>query len=504
MKNVCWPYFDPEFDTLPERINGPTCRVCIDNESMEDCTIVKVDSLNKQGLLLEVVQILTDLNLSISKSYISCDAGWFMDGKFLFFSLSFYESEQMFPISSHGVLFFFFCFFLVAVFHVKDENSHKLTDQKVINSIQQAIGTTKGPDNSAKTRSYADSLLKSDNSGEHTAIEMTGTDRPGLFSEISAALADLHCNVVEAHAWSHNARLACIAYISDQSTDSPIEDPHRLATIEEHLSTVLRAATAPLITSWAHTLQQEVKTSATITTNVERRLHQLLLSVKDYDWTSESISKRRKSNEEWRKITVRIESCDQKGYSIVSIECKDRPRLMFDTVCTLTDMQYVIFHASISSKGDNAFQEYFIRHVNGYALNSENDKQRVVKCLEAAIERRVCEGVRLELCANNRVGLLSDITRVLRENGLNVVRADIATQGEKAINAFYVKDISGKDVDMEMVESMKKEIGSIVLRVKNETSPPSTPQITRSRFSFSDMLKSQIERLSHNFIAIRH
>ena len=41
-------------------------------------------------------------------------------------------------------------------------------------------------------------------------------------------------------------------------------------------------------------------------------------------------------------------------------------------------------------------QEYFIRHVNGYALNSENDKQRVVKCLEAAIERRVCE-VRLIL-----------------------------------------------------------------------------------------------------------
>lgn len=221
----------------------------------------------------------------------------------------------------------------------------------------QAIGTTKGPDNSAKTRSYANNLLKSDDiSGEQTAIEMTCTDRPGLFSEISAALADLHCNIVEAHAWSHNARLACIAYISDQSTDSPIEDPHRLASIEEHLSTVLRAATAPPINSWTHTLQQEVKTSATITTNVERRLHQLLLSVKDYDWTSESISKRPKSNEEWRNTTVRIESCDQKGYSIVSIECKDRPRLMFDTVCTLTDMQYVIFHASISSKGVYAFQ----------------------------------------------------------------------------------------------------------------------------------------------------
>lgn len=35
---------------------------------------------------------------------------------------------------------------------------------------------------------------------EHTAIEMTSTDSPGLFYEISAALADLHCDVVEAHA----------------------------------------------------------------------------------------------------------------------------------------------------------------------------------------------------------------------------------------------------------------------------------------------------------------
>ena len=29
--------------------------------------------------------------------------------------------------------------------------------------------------------------------------------------------------------------------------------------------------------------------------------------------------------------------------------------------------------------------------MNGYALNSDYDKHRVVKCLEAAIERRVCE-----------------------------------------------------------------------------------------------------------------
>lgn len=36
-------------------------------------------------------------------------------------------------------------------------------------------------------------------------------------------------------------------------------------------------------------------------------------------------------------------------------------------------------------------QEYFIRHVDGRALNTQSEKERVMKCLEAAIERRVSE-----------------------------------------------------------------------------------------------------------------
>jgi len=48
---------------------------------------LQVDSANKHGILLEVVQILTDLNLSITKAYISSDGGWFMDGNNFFFAL---------------------------------------------------------------------------------------------------------------------------------------------------------------------------------------------------------------------------------------------------------------------------------------------------------------------------------------------------------------------------------------------------------------------------------
>ena len=42
---------------------------------------LQVDSANKYGVLLEVVQVLTDLKLIVKKAYISSDGGWFMDGR---------------------------------------------------------------------------------------------------------------------------------------------------------------------------------------------------------------------------------------------------------------------------------------------------------------------------------------------------------------------------------------------------------------------------------------
>lgn len=61
-----------------------------------------MDSANKHGILLEVVQVLTELNLTIKKAYISSDGGWFMD-----------------------------------VFNVTDQDGNKVTDEIVLEYIRK-------------------------------------------------------------------------------------------------------------------------------------------------------------------------------------------------------------------------------------------------------------------------------------------------------------------------------------------------------------------------------
>ncbi|KDP32101.1 hypothetical protein JCGZ_12562 [Jatropha curcas] len=470
------PYIDPEFESLIERIYPP--RVCIDNDSCQDCTLVKVDSANKHGILLEMVQVLTDLDLVISKSYISSDGGWFMD-----------------------------------VFHVTDQLGNKITDESLILYIQQELcANRKGGISQELQNCLKREVRPRHVSTEHTAIEMTGTDRPGLLSEISAVLAELECQVTAAVVWTHNARAACIIYLEDRLRGGPITDPNRLGHIEEQLENVVDA----------HHGVGERRSLRLITpvagqTHTERRLHQLMYSNIDYapccSCTDTGVGHRRNCT----KIHVSIESCKEKGYSVVNMRSRDRPKLLFDTLCVLTDMQYVVFHAAVSSMGTMADQEYFIRHKDGFTLDTEGERHKLTQCLIAAIERRVSHGLRLDLCTHNRIGLLSDMTRAFRENGLSISRAEMGTQGETAVGSFYVTDASGDEINPLTIEVVRKEIGGSVLVVNKSPDwtprSPSTASMSRTssgsigddkpRFSLGSLLWSQLERLSGNFGSIR-
>ncbi|XP_075475597.1 ACT domain-containing protein ACR1-like [Primulina tabacum] len=464
------PSIHPEFEELMERIHPP--RVRIDNDTFPDLTLVKVDSTNKHGILLEIVQILTDLELVILKSYVSSDGGWLMD-----------------------------------VFHVTDQKGKKITDESVIHRIHEGICES-------RKVSRPQQLWIG-----HTALEITGIDRPGLMSEMSAALAELGCDVSAAMAWTHNNRAACIIYV-DNSSIGGLMDPSRVAQVQTQLENVVEA----------HHYNDErhsVRLAApdTCQTHTDRRLHQLMAADRDYeeccsccgsgdgdDDVDQVYRYEGKKKKECDGTHVKIDKCKENGYSAVTIRCRDRPKLLYDTLCTLTDLHYVVFHAAMSSKEAIAFQEYYVRHEKGYTLDSEAERLMVTQCLIAATERRNSHGLRLDICARNRMGLLSDVTRVFRESGLSITRAEIGTQREKAIGTFYVKDMSGQKVNPETLEMVTQEIGGsiVVVNTSSESSPWATsPETSRSntgrtpQFSLGNFLREQLERLSSNFRHIK-
>lgn len=427
---------DGEYEKFIQRMNPP--RVVIDNESCINATVVRVDSANKYGILLEVVQVLTDLNLIIVKAYITSDGGWFMD-----------------------------------VFNVTDQEGRKIRDEATITGIVDYIRKSLGADSSfvPSRRRSVDFTPSSD----YTSIELTGTDRPGLLSEVSAVLTDLKCNVVTAEIWTHNSRAAAVMQVTDEVTGGAITDPDKLSRIKDLLRNVLRG----------NNRTRGAKTAISKgATHRERRLHQLMFADRDYERSAQD-----SVDDSTLRPNVSVVDCCDKDYSVVTIRCRDRPKLLFDTVCTLTDMEYVVFHANVDAGGTEAYQEYYIRHIDGSPVNSEAERERVIQCLEAAIERRVSEGLKLELCTTDRVGLLSDVTRIFRENSLTVTRAEVSTKGGKAINTFYVRDVAGNQVDAKILDAIRQAIGQTVLQVREVSRSP--PQESPSRFLFGGLFKSR-------------
>lgn len=181
---------------------------------------------------------------------------------------------------------------------------------------------------------------------EHTTIELTGRDRPGLLSEVFAVLADLKCNVVAAEVWTHNSRMASVVYITDEAIGMPIDDPDRLAKIKQLLLYVLKGDRD----------KRGANTAVSVgSTHKDRRLHQMMYADRDYDMDDTDCV----STSDRRKLLVTVEHCVDKGYTVVNLMSPDRPKLLFDTVCTLTDMQYVVYHATIIAEGPEAYQVVF-------------------------------------------------------------------------------------------------------------------------------------------------
>lgn len=102
------------------------------------------------------------------------------------------------------------------------------------------------------------------------------------------------------------------------------------------------------------------------------------------------------------------------------------------------------------------------------------------------------QGLKLELCTTDRVGLLSDVTRIFRENSLTVTRAEVTTRAGKAVNIFYVRDASGYPINPKIIDSVRQTIGKTILRIKDCPEELARgPHESSTRFLFGSLFKSK-------------
>ena len=78
----------------------------------------------------------------------------------------------------------------------------------------------------------------------------------------------------------------------------------------------------------------------------------------------------------------------------------------------------------------------------------------------------------LQVSGVDRPGLLYDLTRALAGLSLNIASAHVATFGEKAVDSFYVSDLTGaKITDPARQEVIRRVLGDTFERSGNRPAP---------------------------------
>ncbi|CAM0911849.1 unnamed protein product [Alopecurus aequalis] len=219
-----------------------------------------------------------------------------------------------------------------------------------------------------------------------TSVELTGADRPGLLSEVCAVLASLGCNVVTGEVWTHGGRAAAVLRITGDATGLDVRSADRLCDVQQLLGNVMRGDGGGDGGCSSGVGNIPCGTAVSVGAgHAERRLHRLMLA--------DGGGGQDRGAEKSINAEVVVTDCEERLYTVVTLRCRDRPKLLFDTLCALADLQYVVFHGSVHADGgnDEAYQEYYVRHVDGHPARTDVERLRLVRCLEAAVERRASD-----------------------------------------------------------------------------------------------------------------
>ncbi|MEO1139882.1 MAG: [protein-PII] uridylyltransferase [Pseudomonadota bacterium] len=175
-------------------------------------------------------------------------------------------------------------------------------------------------------------------------------DHPGIFSRLAGALALVGANVVDARTYTSKDGFATAAFWIQDADGSPYEDA-RLARLRQMIH---------------KTLKGEVV-------------------AKDAILSRDKIKKRERAFRVPTHITFDNEGSEI--YTIIEVDTRDRPGLLYDLTRTLADSNVYINSAVIATYGEQVVDTFYVKDMFGLKFHSASKQKTLERKLRDAIER---------------------------------------------------------------------------------------------------------------------
>ncbi len=183
-----------------------------------------------------------------------------------------------------------------------------------------------------------------------TEMLLYGADHPGLFMKVAGALALSGVSIVDAHIFTTTDGMALDTLgFQDASTRLAVTDQARLGRIRDNTEKALRG---------------EI-------------------------WLEKALAGRRslpaRADVFQVEPRVLIDNTASRTHSVIEVNGRDRPGLLFELAKTLKDLGLVIHSAHISTYGERVVDVFYVKDVFGLKIAHRGKMQRVQKRLAEAL-----------------------------------------------------------------------------------------------------------------------
>ncbi len=183
-----------------------------------------------------------------------------------------------------------------------------------------------------------------------TELILYAPDHPGLFMEVAGALAIAGASIVDAHIFTTNDSMALDSFgLQDLATGAAVDEPRRLERIR-------------------HTVEEAIA----------GRIHLV----------RKLASKRRPpARTDVFRVTPRvlIDNGASRTHTVVELNGRDRPGLLFDVTRALKDLGLVVSSAHVTTFGERAVDVVYLKDVFGMKITSPSKLERLRTSLIGAL-----------------------------------------------------------------------------------------------------------------------